>query len=320
MPLVTIFTGPKPFGKNTHIDIIQENCIRACKQLGPDVEVVMVGYEEGIESTAKKLGVRCYTDVRTTPQGTPLVSSIFDLARRANDSPLLAMINTDNLFLSDFLAACQSMLNRADRFLMCGDRLDVKITEPIVFKAKWEDELRNKMLTEGVNMGVVGSDYFVFPRACFTDMPDFAIGRSGWDNWMIYKARKEGWMTVDISKSITAGHQNHDYSHLPGGKPPYRLPETMNNIKLAGGKYHLFMLSDADYELINMQPVKKNLAGKRFWREFEIYPLVKIHSDFLYKITYAIIRPGKAWNDFKEWIVAILRKMGLKKAVQLNAR
>lgn len=318
MPLMTIFTGPKPFGKNPLIDIIQRNCILACKNLGPDVEVVLVGYEQGIAETARELGVMHYPNVRTTPQGTPLVSSIFELARQANDSPLLAMINADNIFMSDFVTACRSMLDKADKFLICGDRLDVIIPNLMDFSPGWEEALREKLLKEGVNMGVAGSDYFVFPRTCYTDMPDFAIGRSGWDNWMIYKARYEGWMTVDITKSVIACHQNHDYSHLPGNKPPYRLPETLNNIRLAGGKHRLFLLSDANYDLIDMQPVKKPLQGKRFWREFEIFPLVKYHSDFLYRFTYAITQPKKAWGDFKEWTVKLLRKLGLKKPDNAN--
>ncbi len=311
-PLMTIFMGPKPFGKNPHIDMIQRNSILACKALGPEVEVVVIGYEDGIEETAKELGVKHFGNVRSTPQGTPLVSSIFELARQANDSPLLAMINADNLFMSDFLQACKAVLGKTDKFLICGDRLDVKMPGPIDFSKGWEEKLKDRLLKEGKNMGVAGSDYFVFPRACFTDMPDFAVGRSGWDNWMIFKARSEGWKTIDISKSITAGHENHDYSHLPGNKPPYRLPETMNNIRLAGGKRCLFLLSDADYELVNFEIVKKPVKGKRFWREFEIFPLIRLHSRFLGTIHFALVHPKAAWGEFKVWIVKIMRKMGLK--------
>jgi len=65
-------------------------------------------------------------------------------------------------------------------------------------------------------------------------MPQFAIGRAGWDNWMIYWARRQGWPVVDATWDIFIIHQNHDYSHLPGGKPHYRQPESFDNIRMAG--------------------------------------------------------------------------------------
>jgi len=137
------------------------------------------------------------------------------------------------------------MFNIGGKFLMCGQRYDINITELLKFSPGWQEQLRQKILKDGVPLGVAGSDFFIFPRECYLNMPDFAIGRSGWDNWMIYKARREGWKTIDITKSVVVGHENHDYSHLPGGNPPYRLPETQENIRLAGGKYHLFLLNDS---------------------------------------------------------------------------
>jgi hypothetical protein len=53
---------------------------------------------------------------------------------------------------------------------------------------------------------------------------------------MIYKARKEGWAVIDCTPSVMIVHQNHDYSHLPGGKPHYEHPDTNENIRLAGGQ------------------------------------------------------------------------------------
>ncbi len=52
-----------------------------------------------------------------------------------------------------------------------------------------------------------GSDYFIFPRACFKDIPDFTVGRAGWDNWMIYQARRQGWDAVDCSEDLDIIHQ-----------------------------------------------------------------------------------------------------------------
>ena len=71
-----------------------------------------------------------------------------------------------------------------------------------------------------------------------------SFGRAGWDNWMIYAGRRSGWPVVDATASIMIIHQNHDYSHLPGGQPHYRLPETDENVRLAGGKRVIFHLRE----------------------------------------------------------------------------
>lgn len=314
MTLLTVVAAPKPFGKNAHIDMIQRNCIIACKNLAPEVEFVLVGYEEGIENTANELGVKCYTNVRTTPQGTPLVSSIFELARSVNNSPLLSIINADNLIFPDYLRLAQALLLHEDKFLACGERWNFNITSDVQVGEDWQGKLKEKLIHEGKRSSLeFAMDYFIFPRQCFIEIPDFAIGRSGWDNWMVYTARKKGWKVIDVSEAIVVGHENHDYSHLPGGKPPYRLPETLENIRLAGGKYHLFLRHDVNWIMDkNLNLSRPKMTWKRFWREFEIFPLIHLHSDFLHKIHYALVRPRKAWQDFKEWCVKILRKWGLK--------
>jgi hypothetical protein len=82
-------------------------------------------------------------------------------------------------------------------------------------------------------------------------MPEFTIGRSGWDNWTIYHAVKSGWQVVDVTRSAMIVHQNHDYSHLPGNKPPYDLPETKKNITIAGGMKAMYTILEANTILVD---------------------------------------------------------------------
>lgn len=302
MPLLTIFTAPKPF-KDPLITTIQRNTFQACMNLGPEVEFVVVGYEEGIEETAREFGAKFFSNVRTTTEGTPLVSSIFELARSVNSSPLLSIINADDLILPDYIEAGRKALERSKKFLLCGQKWDCDIPEPLDFSTGWEERIANRLKTTGKLSGSSGSDYFMFPRECFVDMPDFAIGRSGWDNWMLYKARREHWNLVEISYAATIGHQNHHYNHLPGGKPPYRLPETQENIRLAGGRRSMFLLHDVNYIMQPDHSYKKpKLNWKRFWREFEISPLITVKSRFLAQITFAICHPYKAYAEFRMWL------------------
>ncbi len=75
-------------------------------------------------------------DVRRNAQGTPLVSSIFGLARQASDSPFLAYLNADILLLPDCLEAVEQVQQPANHFLMVGRRWDLAMRQPLDFSAE----------------------------------------------------------------------------------------------------------------------------------------------------------------------------------------
>src|SRR5512144_1455865 len=102
MHFLTIFTAPKPF-TDPHIATIQRNAIQSWCHLGSEVEVVLVGEETGLAENAAQFGLRHLPQVERNELGTPLVSSIFSLARQASNSPLLAYVNADVMLLPDFL-------------------------------------------------------------------------------------------------------------------------------------------------------------------------------------------------------------------------
>ena len=65
-------------------------------------------------------------------------------------------------------------------------------------------------------------------------------------------------------------HQNHDYNHLPGGKPHYDHAESRQNEALAGGSGNLFMVLDSDRQLINGQVRSPRWSLIRFLRRAEV--------------------------------------------------
>ncbi len=298
MPAITIFTAPKPF-TNPHIALIQRNAIRSWTSLGPQVEVFLVGEEAGLAEAASELGVRHLTGVERNPQGTPLIPSIFDLARRAGSSPILAFINTDVMALPDFVDSACRVAELSRRYLIVGQRWDLDVRDPIDFSPGWDAALRERLRCSGRLHPAGGSDYFIFPRDGFTQMPAMAVGRAGWDNWMIYHARVQGWDVIDATASIRIIHQDHDYSHLPGGQPHYRLPETGENIRLAGGRRTIFTLLDTNRRLVDgrLEPFPR--TGGKFWREFEIFPLVRLRSMTLAQVFFAVFHPTRAYRELR---------------------
>ena len=56
MPLLTLFSAPKPF-TDPHIATIQRNAIKSWTLL-PDAEVILLGEETGLAETANEMGVK----------------------------------------------------------------------------------------------------------------------------------------------------------------------------------------------------------------------------------------------------------------------
>jgi hypothetical protein len=304
-PLLTIFSAPKPF-TDPHIRTIQRNAIQSWLALGPDVQVILIGEEEGLAETAAELGVTHLSEVRRNSSGTPLVSSMFDLARQVNDSPLLACINADILVLPNFLEGARQAAELRSQFLLVGQRWDLDVRAELDFGGEgdlnWLSCLQADLLTRGRLHTRGGSDYFIFPRICFREIPDFAIGRAGWDNWMIYEARRRGWACVDATETIQIIHQDHDYAHLPQGQAHYRLPETFENVRMAGGRRTIFTLIDTDSRLVDGKICPAVRTQGKFWRDVETFPLVWLKSYPLAQVTYVIFHPKRAMWDFRKWL------------------
>jgi len=231
--------------------MIQRNAIRSWTQLGADVEVLLMGNEEGMAEFANEYQVKHFPDVECSQEGTPYISSMFELARSESDSPYMAILNADIILMPDFVESAKQVANQVKDFLFLGRRWDLDVEEELEFVPGWEIALHEEVDSHGILHGPVGSDYFLVPRHLLHDMPQFTIGRSGWDNWTIYHAVESGWPVVDVPHSAMIIHQNHDYSHLPGNKPPYDLPETKKNIQIAGGVKTMYTVLEANQILVD---------------------------------------------------------------------
>ena len=285
MPLITLFSAPKPF-TDRHIAMIQRNAIKSWTLL-PNVEVILLGEEDGLAEAAHQLGVRVLPHVARNTNGTPLISSMINLARKNSTSLLLSIINADVILQPDFVESAKQVLNLEtgsllsgsqkqasglQSFVLLSQRWDLDVTQPIEFTEGWQERLCARVKKDGELHKPAGSDFFIFPLSSYPNVPDFAIGRAGWDNWMIYKARQEKWPVIDCTPSMMAIHQNHDYSHLPGGQPHYLHPETEINTRLAGGQAAVrYSILDATARFGNGKLTRPTMSYLRFMRGVELF-------------------------------------------------
>ena len=298
MTLLTLFSAPKPF-TDPHIAMIQRTAIKSWTLL-PDVEVILLGEEEGLPEAARELGVKHLPQVERNVSGIPLISSMFQLARENSNSDLLCIINADMILMPDFVQAAKQTVKLKDKFVLLSQRWDYDIPAALDFAKGWESRLSESVRKQNQLHRPAGSDFFLFPKDCYQDIPNFTIGRAGWDNWMIYQARMQNWPVIDCTQSVMIIHQNHDYSHLPGGRPHYNHPDTDVNIRLAGGQAHIrYTILDATHQLADGKLIRPKMTSLRFVRRFELF----LRSIFFFlpeKTLENIVRPKRWKKRFKK--------------------
>ena len=212
--LVTLFCSMKPFAG--HNGIIQNNALNTWKRL-PGARVILLGDAPGSAEAARERGFLHIPDIALSEYGTPLLSAMFNAAQAAADTSFVCYINGDIVLPVDFAAKVRDISERFEKFLMVGERWDVDISESLSFENGACDTAELLRRYEGKRHEPTGIDYFAFPTRMIDYMPDFRIGRPGWDNWLIWETKRRGIPVVDASAVLTVLHQNHDYHHVPGG-------------------------------------------------------------------------------------------------------
>jgi flavin-dependent dehydrogenase len=112
-------------------------------------------------------------------------------------------------------------------------------------------------------------DHFTFPRALYTDIPEFAIGRTGWDNWLVWAATAAGARVIDVTRFCPVIHQRHDYSHAGGAATVFAGEEARRARDLVGhwshyhGVFHARWLLTAGGAVVPARSLPYRLARPR---------------------------------------------------------
>lgn len=246
---ITIFAIPKAF--KGHINIIQRNAIISWTKLEPRPEIILFGEDEGTAEIAQELNLKHIPDVKCNQFGTPLLSDMFERTQQMATFDIVAYVNSDIILLQDFAEGVRKISKQYEQFMAIGRRWDIDLIAPIDFtKTNWSNELRQLIIETASLHNVNGKDYFVFPRNLFAQIPEFAVGRATWDNWMVHTALKREYAVVDATQGIMAIHQNHDYAHLKGGKLESSRGKEAEFNKIAGGYHFSGTIADATEQFV----------------------------------------------------------------------
>tara|TARA_B100001175_G_scaffold76821_1_gene64185 strand:+ start:9911 stop:10768 length:858 start_codon:yes stop_codon:yes gene_type:complete len=228
--MVTIFTFPRPF-KEPFLNA-QKNAINSWKKIHPDVEIYLINDEENSSKAfAKKNGIKCI-DGKFSEFGTPLLKDALEKIKQLAKHKDILFFNTDIIYIDGMLKSINKIHDSYEEYFVVGRRVNIDLDQKIDFNNKNYKSTLVDLYNKGDMHGLSGLDYWLFSKNLFEDIPNFRIGKPGYDSWLLANAHKKQIPTIDASKAIRILHQNHDY---PQKKSKSYTIEYDINIKLLEG-------------------------------------------------------------------------------------
>ena len=294
--MITIFCTPKNF--EGIFDTIQRNAIRSWRHLSKDIEIIIFGNSKGAKKIANEVNGIYYPDVKCSNNGVPFLSDLFHKANIIASFEILLFINSDILLPEKIIGTIKIVNNKFSNFLLVGYRWDLEVKKLINFK-KTSISSSFWKISESKSRkdSPAAIDYFIFRKNSLKKIPDFVIGRPGYDNWLIWYARRNFIPVIDISEEVKAIHQSHHFNfhNLKNDPKIYdrnKIPieeDGLKNLKLHGEK--VLNLLDADYFVSNGTVLKKR-TKEYVYRNLGKLPIIFYEFSFflnIYKKLYRML-------------------------------
>lgn len=247
---LTIFATPKRF--EGRFERIQRNAVWSWRSLGDDVEVILVGDDDGTADLCASWGLRHLPEVARSPRGVPLLDDLWRRGQEAASAPRCLFANADIVFTDDLLPALRAVdAQLTGPYLMVGQRWDVDLDEALEHgrDPHWTDTVRRRATSEGTLNSPLWIDWFAFPTGQYDDLIGCVIGRPGYDHWLVWHTLSRGIPVIDATDAVIAVHQHHDYSHGGGHQDVWSGADAQINKALIGGRAHMRTIANATLRL-----------------------------------------------------------------------
>lgn len=268
---VTMVTIPKGF--RDHAGVIQTNAIHSWVKLVRPESVILCGDDPGVREMAEATGSVHRPDIQKTELGTPLVSDAILRTAREARTPWVCYLNGDIMLDSSF----GRMLARVDKSaptLIVGRRIDVDVKTVLDLDGAGAEAKLAEIAAGGTLSPSNAIDFFCFtPGRWVENMPEFAVGRPGWDNWFVFNAVRRGVRVIDATGQLLTLHQNHGYGHVPKGTgQAWNGPEAERHRQIIGSWFCYFTIDDATHVLRaeGVRAAMSVTAWKSRWKRFRL--------------------------------------------------
>lgn len=262
--MFTIFSCPKDF--TSLFGIIQRNAINSWLKLSPKPNIILFGIEnENIKNEFNDENITYLPIKDFNEYETPYINKIFESAIENSVTDALCYVNSDIILFNDFPKTVENLIAQK-KYFGVGKRYNVEIQKILNFSD--QNKIRDYYLNNAELDSYSGSDYFIFNKYSIKNIPSFLIGRTCWDNWLMYYASKNDLNLTDCTSNILCIHQKHDYSHIKTStNNHYKGIEREYNFKQLGGTDKLYDIRDSNYLLKN-QTLKKNYSFESIFHKF----------------------------------------------------
>jgi hypothetical protein len=246
---LTLFTT---CGKGQERVKICKNTIINWAKLSSEVNLILFDLNPELLVFAEAYGWKTQRPP-VTSRGLPVVKHMFIRALEMYNTPYYGYANGDILFTNDLMISLQGISNYTFHgikgLLIVGKRINYNVslhsTQPLSHPYTFE---RVKQIAENSTLFQASAqDYFIVTKNAFAwkEIPDFVVGRVGYDNWLLTRAVLDDVIVIDATGTVTALHQtssrgnfeSHKYSKSKGKLKN----EFLRNMNLAGRyfDYHL---------------------------------------------------------------------------------
>jgi len=238
--MTTIFGTLKPeYGYR------QRNAVMSWAAL-PRSNVLLIGKEA--LSAAHEFSTAMAMGVRRSDAGVPQIDSLFEIAQERTGN-LFLYVNADIVLWEDIILAIEACAERFPAFLMVGQRTNLKVSGPINC-----EEYCLRQPVNGRLLSPCGCDYFGFTRGLWPEMLPYTVGRTTFDNWLIWSALKAGRPVVDVTEAVTVVHQTHAEDNSARLCPDAKRNQALVPIV---GKGHVGWICHSTYVMNNAMQIKE---------------------------------------------------------------
>ncbi len=207
-----------------------------------NIEVFVPDNEVGVKDACQSYpNIKLIPDVKRAREmgfsnQSPMVKDLIAKALPLINTPMVALINSDIIIQPDFIERIEKILKEYGfDIYMVGTRFDIKLDIHISSEETYKQVLSSERKSYD---GSTSSDIFIASkftwRKIVHEMPDFILGRYGWDNWLHMIAELKGYRKFNCTDALTILHCEHDHKHivLQEKAEKQSAPSSQHNLKL----------------------------------------------------------------------------------------
>ncbi|KAK3611758.1 hypothetical protein CHS0354_014105 [Potamilus streckersoni] len=212
-PIVTLFTSFKTdYAMDSEKVLVYNNTLYNWQTLRPHAQLIFFTKDASAGEKVKFIHWNIFPVLHYSESGIPAIKDMYKQARELYNTSWYGYFNGDILLTEDILETLKYVSSVSDNFpnasiLIIGRRMNVlNVTSEEVTKM---NGIKESARSRGSLYEIDAEDYFITNRLFpWNKIPEFVIGRAGYDNWIVGHARCDlGTIVIDATETLTAVHQ-----------------------------------------------------------------------------------------------------------------